>query len=36
MRMLEQCQFIVFSSGVRGGEDYESDTFRETIAEPIG
>jgi dTDP-4-dehydrorhamnose 3,5-epimerase-like enzyme len=34
MVMLEPCQFLVFSSGVRGGADYEADTFRETIVAP--
>ena len=29
MEMLEPCQFIVFSEGVRGGSDYEADTYRE-------
>jgi dTDP-4-dehydrorhamnose 3,5-epimerase-like enzyme len=28
MEMLEPNTFIVFSSGPRGGQDYESDTFR--------
>ena len=28
MRMLEDNQFIVFSEGLRGGTDYEEDTFR--------
>ena len=28
MEILEPNQFLVFSQGVRGGEDYESDTFR--------
>ena len=29
LKMLEkENQFIVFSSGLRGGRDYESDTFR--------
>jgi dTDP-4-dehydrorhamnose 3,5-epimerase-like enzyme len=28
LEMLEPNQFLVFSQGVRGGEDYESDTFR--------
>ena len=28
LEILEPNQFIVFSQGVRGGEDYESDTFR--------
>ncbi|MEO5803434.1 MAG: hypothetical protein ABIR24_07875 [Verrucomicrobiota bacterium] len=28
LEMLEPNQFIVFSHGIRGGEDYESDTFR--------
>lgn len=30
LRMLEPNQFIVFSEGLRGGEDYELDTFRVT------
>src|SRR5579863_10572156 len=29
MVMLEPCQIIVFSSGLRGGSDYEADTFRD-------
>jgi len=28
LEILEDNQFIVFSEGKRGGEDYESDTFR--------
>lgn len=32
MRMTEANQFIVFSEGLRGGQDYEADTFR---TEPI-
>ena len=28
LRFPEDAQFIVFSEGVRGGKDYESDTFR--------
>lgn len=28
LEILEDNQFIVFSEGTRGGEDYESDTFR--------
>lgn len=28
LEILEPNQFIVFSHGIRGGEDYESDTFR--------
>jgi dTDP-4-dehydrorhamnose 3,5-epimerase-like enzyme len=28
MEILEPTQFLVFSQGVRGGVDYESDTFR--------
>jgi dTDP-4-dehydrorhamnose 3,5-epimerase-like enzyme len=28
LEILEPNQFIVFSHGVRGGQDYESDTFR--------
>lgn len=28
LEILEPTQFVVFSDGVRGGEDYESDTFR--------
>jgi dTDP-4-dehydrorhamnose 3,5-epimerase-like enzyme len=31
LEILEPNQFIVFSSGVRGGQDYESDTFREFV-----
>jgi len=29
LEILEYCEFIVFSEGMRGGKDYESDTFRE-------
>ena len=28
LEILEPNQFVVFSQGVRGGKDYESDTFR--------
>lgn len=28
LEILEPNQFVVFSHGVRGGQDYESDTFR--------
>jgi hypothetical protein len=28
LEILEPTQFVVFSDGVRGGDDYESDTFR--------
>jgi dTDP-4-dehydrorhamnose 3,5-epimerase-like enzyme len=28
LEILEPNQFIVFSHGIRGGQDYESDTFR--------
>ena len=28
LRMTEENQFIVFSEGLRGGMDYEEDTFR--------
>ena len=28
LRMLEANQFVVFSEGLRGGQDYEADTFR--------
>lgn len=31
MYFLEPCTMLVFSEGARGGVDYESDTFRETI-----
>ena len=31
MYMFEQTQIVVLSEGVRGGVDYESDTFREII-----
>jgi dTDP-4-dehydrorhamnose 3,5-epimerase-like enzyme len=35
LEILEPNQFVVFSSGLRGGRDYESDTFREfTILTP--
>lgn len=30
LEILEPNQFIVFSHGLRGGQDYESDTFRVT------
>jgi len=29
LEILEYCEFIVFSSGLRGGKDYEKDTFRD-------
>jgi len=29
LEILEYCEFVVFSSGTRGGRDYESDTFRD-------
>lgn len=28
LEILEDCQFLAFSEGKRGGNDYESDTFR--------
>ncbi|MDD9954371.1 MAG: hypothetical protein OXR66_08625 [Candidatus Woesearchaeota archaeon] len=28
MKTLEETEFIVFTSGIRGGKDYEQDTFR--------
>jgi quercetin dioxygenase-like cupin family protein len=28
MRMLEYTEFVAFTEGVRGGQDYEADTFR--------
>lgn len=31
LEMVEQSQFIVFSHGLRGGEDYEADTFRDIV-----
>lgn len=31
LEMLEKSQFIVFSHGLRGGIDYESDTFRDIV-----
>lgn len=31
LEMLQSSQFIVFSQGLRGGEDYESDTFRDIV-----
>jgi dTDP-4-dehydrorhamnose 3,5-epimerase-like enzyme len=35
LEMIETSQFVVFSHGMRGGDDYESDTFREfTILTP--
>jgi dTDP-4-dehydrorhamnose 3,5-epimerase-like enzyme len=32
--MLEDSQFIAFAKGLRGGKDYEKDTFRTIIWEP--
>ncbi|MCZ2073674.1 hypothetical protein FBQ96_14095 [Nitrospirales bacterium NOB] len=34
LRMLEDNQFIVFSEGVRGGIDYEADTYRTEVIIP--
>jgi len=31
LEILEPNQFIVFSSGLRGGTDYEADTFRDIV-----
>ena len=31
LEMLEESQFIVFSQGLRGGADYEIDTFRDRV-----
>ena len=31
LEMIEKSQFIVFSRGLRGGEDYEQDTFRDIV-----
>lgn len=31
LEMIEKSQFIVFSHGLRGGLDYEADTFREFV-----
>lgn len=31
LEILEPNQFVVFSSGLRGGQDYEADTFREFV-----
>ena len=31
LEMLGKSQFIVFSKGLRGGEDYEKDTFRDIV-----
>lgn len=31
LEMLDKSEFIVFSSGIRGGMDYESDTFRDIV-----
>jgi hypothetical protein len=31
LEMIENSQFIVFSQGLRGGEDYEADTFRDIV-----
>ena len=33
MIMLEDCDFMVFTQGIRGGEDYEKDTYR--LSEPL-
>ncbi len=30
LEIIEPNQFVVFSNGIRGGQDYESDTFRVT------
>lgn len=34
LRMLEDNQFIVFSEGLRGGPDYEADTYRTDMIIP--
>ena len=31
LEMIETSQFIVFSHGLRGGKDYEEDTFRDIV-----
>jgi dTDP-4-dehydrorhamnose 3,5-epimerase-like enzyme len=31
LEILEPNQFVVFSSGLRGGNDYEADTFRDIV-----
>ena len=31
LEMIEASQFVVFSQGMRGGENYEEDTFRHTV-----
>jgi dTDP-4-dehydrorhamnose 3,5-epimerase-like enzyme len=31
LEMLGPSQFVVFSHGIRGGEDYEADTFRDIV-----
>jgi dTDP-4-dehydrorhamnose 3,5-epimerase-like enzyme len=31
LEILEPNQFVVFSSGLRGGDDYEADTFRDIV-----
>ena len=31
LEMLGPSEFIVFSTGIRGGDDYESDTFRDQV-----
>lgn len=31
LEMIDTSQFIVFSYGLRGGEDYEADTFRDIV-----
>ena len=31
LEMLGESQFVVFSSGLRGGQDYEADTYRDIV-----
>ena len=31
LEMLGESEFIVFSTGIRGGMDYESDTYRDIV-----
>jgi dTDP-4-dehydrorhamnose 3,5-epimerase-like enzyme len=31
LEMLNESEFLVFSQGLRGGEDYEQDTFRDIV-----
>ena len=31
LEMIDESEFLVFSQGLRGGEDYEQDTFRDIV-----